>query len=74
MKGLDTSLMTYLITAVIAFGVAALLNGMDNMLVILSKWFPHHEHHSDDDVPAVQTEESLAEQAIAIAAAHSKEK
>ena len=54
-------------------GVAVLLKGLDNLLVLFSKWFPHHEHHSDDDAP-VQADESLAEQAIAIAAAHAKEK
>jgi len=73
MKGLDVSLTTYLLTIIIAFGVAVLLKGMDNLLILYSKKFPHHEHHSDDDVP-VQADESLAEQAIAIAAAHAKEK
>ena len=73
MKGLDISLTTYLLTIIIAFGVAALLKGMDNLLVLFLKWFPHEEHHSDDDA-SVQADESLAEQAIAIAAAHAKEK
>ncbi len=73
MKGLEISLMTYLITIIIAMGVATLLKGLDNLLVLFSKWFPHEEHHSDDDA-SVQADESLAEQAIAIAAAHAKEK
>ena len=73
MKGLDISLMTYLITIIIAMSVAVLLKGLDNLLVLFSKWFPHEEHHSDDDA-SVQADESLAEQAIAIAAAHAKEK
>ena len=69
MTGLQISLWTYLITAVVALFTALIIKGLDMLLVILPKEV--HQHHADEEHGG---DDDDAKRAIAIAAAHSKQK